>query len=119
MKHVLVLLDDICIIARFLGRIGYYRRFVQSYGMLGKPLTYMEQIKWSTEAHNSFDRWKATTISAHVLAIPEFSKLFIIESDASRYGLGAVLMAVFMQDEYPIAYFSHGLTYKEQLKPIY
>lgn len=102
----------------FLGLTGYYRNDVKAYGVVARPLTDLlkkDGFEWGNKEHKAFEELKLRMISSHVLALPNFQEKFIEESDASGYGLGAVLM----QGKHPIAYFSKGLSDREQLKHVY
>ena len=102
----------------FLGLTGYYRKFVAGYAHIAYPLTEMLKkngFTWIVEAESTFERLKLTMTQTPVLALPDFSKPFIVETDASNTGVGAVLT----QGGHPIAYFSKKLNKRLTLASAY
>ena len=95
----------------FLGMAGYYRRFVKDFAKIASPLTQLlrkdRQFEWSPECETSFQELKQRLVSAPILTIPEGNEGYVVYSDASRQGLGCVLV----QNGKVIAYASR------QLKP--
>ncbi|XP_058733199.1 uncharacterized protein LOC131604800 [Vicia villosa] len=78
----------------FLGLTGFYRRFVKDYATLAAPLTDLlrsTKFTWSTEADAAFTNLKRKMTDMPVLALPNFTKHFSIDTDASGVAIGAVL----------------------------
>ncbi|GKV50520.1 hypothetical protein SLEP1_g57222 [Rubroshorea leprosula] len=102
----------------FLGLTGYYRRFIRNYGSLSKPLTKLlkkEGFHWSREASEAFESLKHAVTTTPVLVLPDFSKEFVVETDASNARIGAVLL----QQGHPIAFISKALSLRHQSLSVY
>ncbi|GJT26640.1 putative reverse transcriptase domain-containing protein [Tanacetum coccineum] len=99
---------------QFLGLAGYYRRFIEGFSKIAKPMTKLTQKKvkfeWGDKQETAFQLLKQKLCSAPILALPKGSEYFIVYCDASMKGLGAVLI----QREKVIAYASHQLKIHEK-----
>ncbi|BBH09102.1 transposable element gene [Prunus dulcis] len=80
----------------FLGLGGYYCRFVEGFSAIATPLTRLTRngvkFEWMDECEESFNELKTKLTTAPVLTLPDDSGNFVIYGDASRQGLGCVLM---------------------------
>ena len=98
---------------RFLGMIGYYRKFCKNFAQLALPLTYLlknsVKFSWSETCQKSFDALKGVLCHYPILRSPDFDKPFTLAVDASDEAAGAVLLQRNGNDEcveHPIAYYS-------------
>jgi hypothetical protein len=80
----------------FLGLTGYYRRFIKGFSKIAKPMTSLlekgKEFKWIEECQESFYQLRSKLMVAPVLIMPDLQKNLDIYCDASRQGLGCVLM---------------------------
>ena len=106
-------------VRQFLGLSSYYHRFIPSFAKCAQPLHNLTrqgvQFKWCTECQQAFEFLKQRLIEAPVLAYPSFSKEFVLETDASIEGLGAVLSQAQGDGRlHPIAFASRALSQAER-----
>ncbi|GFX95685.1 retrovirus-related Pol polyprotein from transposon 297 [Trichonephila clavipes] len=101
-------------IRAFLGIAGYYQKYINLFSVIAAPLTdalkgraKKGEIKWTTECENAFRELKGKLIDKPVLYAPNFEREFIVQTDASNAGMGAVLTQLTEQgEEHPIVYLS-------------
>lgn len=93
----------------FLGLAGYYRKFIQHFGIIARPLTDLLEkgvlFVWTSDHQLAFQALQKALSAAPVLALPDFDAPVCIETDASGSGIEAVLV----QKGHPLAYFSKAL----------
>ncbi|KAK1693160.1 hypothetical protein QYE76_009857 [Lolium multiflorum] len=101
----------------FLGLVGYYRKFVEGFSSIARPLTQLlkkdKKFEWTDKCEASFQELKKRLVTAPVLTMPDITKDFDVYCDASKLGLGSVLM----QEGKVIAYLSRQLRPHEMNYP--
>ena len=102
----------------FLGLINYYRKYIKDLATITYPLTRLTQKNkpfiWSEECQISFDKMKELLVSAPILGYPQQDGQFILDTDGSQFGIGAVLSQVQNGTERVIAYASKSLNKAQQ-----
>ena len=98
----------------FLGMAGYYRRFIEGFSSIARPMTLLlkkdKKFEWTEACEKSFQELKRKLTTAPVLIVPDIHKNFEVYCDASRKGLGCILM----QEGKVVAYVSRQLRKHEE-----
>ena len=103
----------------FLGMVGFYRKFIPQFAEIALPLTNLtkkgcpNKVVWEDEHQRSFEKLKSYMTHTPILRLPDLNETFVLRTDASNVGLGAVLMQKFNDMNFPIAYASKKLLPRE------
>jgi transposase InsO family protein len=102
----------------FLGMTGYYRKFIGNYSKIAAPLYLLLKgdapFVWGEDQENAFRKLKEKLISKPILQYPDFTKEFVLTTDASNDGIGAILSQGQIGKDLPIAYASRNLNKAER-----
>ncbi|GBM53207.1 Retrovirus-related Pol polyprotein from transposon 17.6 [Araneus ventricosus] len=109
-------------IRAFLGLAGYYRQYIPMFSIIAAPLTDLlkgrskkGEVTWSTECRAAFEKLKTLLTSEPVLYAPDFTKKFVLQTDASEFGMGAVLSQIDDEkSEHPVLYLSKKFSEAEK-----
>jgi hypothetical protein len=121
-KKVAAILDwkapkDVRGIKSFIGMTGYYRRFIEGFSKIARPMTALlakkVEFKWTPACQESFEMLKQKLTTTPVLVLLDVHKPFLVYCDASYSGLGCVLM----QERKVVAYLSRQLKIHEKNYP--
>lgn len=110
-------------IKSFLGLTGYYRKFIQNYALIAKPLIALlkKDVKFNFDSNckSAYHTLIDYIVNAPILKYPDFSKRFYVDTDASLDAIGAVLTQKYDNVHMPIAFYSRSLNDCEKKYPIY
>ena len=104
----------------FLGLIGFYRRYIPNFAAIAVPLTDLTRkgqpnvVQWGSSQERAFRSLKEHLMHDPILRLPEVEKTFILRTDASNEGLGAVLLQEHDEIKFPVAYASRKLLDRER-----
>lgn len=105
-------------IKQFLGLAGYYRRFIPDFSKIARPLTNLlkgdTNFEWSDAQEQAFASLKTSLCTEPLLQYPDFTRSFIVATDASKYAIGGILSQGIIGKDRPIAYTSRLLNSAEQ-----
>ncbi|XP_025267772.1 uncharacterized protein LOC112639094 [Camponotus floridanus] len=105
-------------IKQFLGLAGYYRKFIPNFSKLAFPLTELlkkdREFKWNPEQEQAFTTLRDSLCTQPVLQYPDFTKPFVLTTDASGYAIGGILSQGTIGKDLPIAYASRLLNDAEK-----
>ncbi|XP_060070207.1 uncharacterized protein LOC132550192 [Ylistrum balloti] len=104
----------------FLGLVGFYRKFIANFAAIAVPLTELtkkglpNKLEWGDPQEKAFLTLKKALTSKPILKLPDLHKQFILRTDASDSGLGAILLQMEEDQKMPIAYASRKLLARER-----
>lgn len=100
-------------IKSFLGLVGYYRKFIQNFSSIARPLTTLLKkdtaFNWTPKCQESFENLKTVLTTEPLLQYPDFSKTFLLTTDASNEAIGSILSQGPLGRDLPVSYYSRTL----------
>ena len=106
-------------VRRFLGMVGWYRRFIPRFSTIAKPLNSLligeKMFRWSQECQDSFDTLKHKLSTIPVLTHLHVDRMFVLMTDASTVGIGAELAQETPAGLRPVSHFSRTLSKSEEI----